>query len=68
MNWRIGSGKKQITMDRVPLEDIVQYACEDADFTLRAHDLFAPRLKKEGLEKLYHEVELPLVLIVTTML
>ena len=48
-------------MDQVPLEAITQYACEDVDFTLRAHDLFAPRLKKEGLEKLYREVELPLV-------
>lgn len=63
----IGSGKKQITMDKVPLEAIVQYACEDADFALRAHNLFAPRLKKEGLEKLYHEVELPLVLVLEDM-
>ncbi len=63
----IGSGKKQITMDQVPLDDIVQYACEDADFALRAHDLFAPRLKKEGLEKLYREVELPLVLVLEDM-
>jgi DNA polymerase-1 len=63
----IGSGKKEITMDMVPLEAITQYACEDVDFTLRAHDLFAPRLKKEGLEKLYHEVELPLVLVLEDM-
>jgi DNA polymerase-1 len=63
----IGSGKKQITMDQVPLEAITQYACEDVDFTLRAHDLFAPRLKKEGLEKLYHEVELPLVAVLEEM-
>ncbi len=63
----IGSGKKQITMDKVPLEAIVQYACEDADFALRAHNLFAPRLKKEGLEKLYHEVELPLVMVLEDM-
>jgi DNA polymerase I len=63
----IGSGKKQITMDKVPLESIVQYACEDADFALRAHNYFAPRLKKEGLEKLYHEVELPLVLVLEDM-
>ena len=63
----IGSGKKQITMDRVPLEAITQYACEDVDFTLRAHNLFTPRLKKEGLEKAYQEVELPLVMVLEAM-
>ena len=63
----IGSGKKQITMDLVPLEAITQYACEDADFTFRAHTFFAPRLKKEGLEKLYEEVELPLVMVLEDM-
>jgi DNA polymerase-1 len=63
----IGKGKKEITMDQVPLDDITQYACEDVDFTLRAHNLFAPRLKKEGLQKLYEEVELPLVLVLEDM-
>ena len=63
----IGSGKKQITMDQVPLADITQYACEDVDFTLRAHDLFTPRLKKEGLEKAYQEMELPLVMVLEDM-
>ncbi len=63
----IGSGKKQITMDFVPLEDITQYACEDADYTYRIHELFAPRIKKEGLTKLYEEVELPLVLVLAAM-
>ncbi len=63
----IGSGKKQITMDLVPLETITQYACEDADFTFRTHEFFAPRLKKEGLEKLYQEVELPLVMVLEEM-
>src|SRR5258708_19324142 len=63
----IGSGKKQITMDQVPLEAITQYACEDVDFTLRAHNLFAPRLKKEGLERAYREDELALVLVLEDM-
>jgi DNA polymerase-1 len=63
----IGKGKNEITMDQVPLEDITQYACEDVDFCLRAHNLFAPRLKKEGLQKLYEEVELPLVLVLEDM-
>ncbi len=63
----IGSGKRQITMEKVPLEAITQYACEDADFTFRAHALFAPRIKKEGLDQLYQEVELPLVMVLEDM-
>ncbi|HVM32860.1 MAG TPA: DNA polymerase, partial [bacterium] len=63
----IGAGKKQITMDQVPVEVLAQYAGEDADFTLRAHHLFEPRIKKEGLEKLYREVELPLMLVLEDM-
>ncbi len=63
----IGSGKRQITMDKVPLEAITQYACEDADFTFRAHALFSPRVKQEGLEQLYQEVELPLVMVLGDM-
>jgi len=63
----IGKGQKQITMAEVPVETVSQYACEDADFTFRLHRLFAPRLKREDLDKLYHEVELPLVMVLEDM-
>jgi len=63
----IGKGQKQISMAEVPMEAITNYACEDADFTLRLHTLFAPRLKREGVEKLYEDVERPLVLVLEAM-
>ena len=63
----LGRGKKQITMDQVPVEQVSAYACEDADYTFRLHRLFAPRLKTEGLEGLYREVELPLVTVLGDM-
>ena len=63
----IGKGLKQITMAEVPVESVSHYSCEDADFTFRLHQLFTPRLNREGLEKLYHEVELPLVMVLEDM-
>ena len=57
-----GKGAKQITFDQVDLEIAGPYAAEDADITLRLHEV----LKKElaavpSLEKLYREIELPLL-------
>jgi DNA polymerase I len=63
----IGKGKKQISMAEVSLEAITQYSCEDADFTLRIHRHFEPRMKREGLARLYEDVELPLVLVLEDM-
>jgi DNA polymerase-1 len=63
----IGKGKKQTTMDRVEVEKVAAYACEDADFTLRLHRLFEPRLKAERLWDLYREVEMPLVSVLGDM-
>ncbi|MDB5313513.1 MAG: polA 2 [Gemmataceae bacterium] len=57
----IGKGKKQITMAQVRTGRVKDYACEDADTALRLAGLLEPDLEKEGLRKLYDEVELPLV-------
>jgi len=57
----IGSGKKQIRFDEVPLEQAVTYAAEDADVTLRLRETFTPKLKQMGLTKLFDELEMPLV-------
>ena len=56
----IGSGKNQITMDRVPLKTITQYACEDADVTLRLMHEIEPKIEDAGLTDLLQDVELPL--------
>jgi len=57
----IGSGSKQITMDQVALEEIAEYAAEDADCALRLAELFMPRIAGEGYSKLMAEQELPLL-------
>lgn len=57
----IGKGREQTTMDRVPVETVARYACEDADITWRLRGVLEKALRDKGLEKLYRELELPLV-------
>lgn len=60
-------GKKQGSMADVPLEDIAEYAAEDADITLQLKKVFEPLIKEQGLEKLLFEVEGPLVQVLSAM-
>lgn len=63
-----GKGKGQITFNDVALEQAVPYAAEDADITLRLHEELWPRLKKiPSLEKLFNEIEMPLVKVLVRM-
>ena len=63
----IGSGKKQKTFDQVPVKDACDYSCEDVDFTLRLKEIFSPKLSQLALEKLFYEVELPLIEVLAEM-
>lgn len=54
-------GKDQLNMRDVPVELIKDYAAEDADVTLKLKNVFVPELKKSETEKLFHEVEIPLI-------
>lgn len=60
-------GKEQGSMRDVPLEKISEYAAEDADVTLQLKEKFAPMLKQTGTKKLFEEVEMPLVPVLTSM-
>lgn len=62
-----GSGKKMITFDRVPLDQALTYAAEDADYTLRLHRLLKPRLVSERMATVYETLERPLIPIITAM-
>lgn len=55
------------TFDLVPLEQAVEYAAEDADITYRLYELFAPQIEARGFQKLFYEVEMPLVPILGDM-
>jgi len=63
----LGSGRKQLTMDRVPVEQVAEYACEDADTVVRLFDVLSPELEKHGLAKLARELEFPLVEVLAEM-
>ncbi|MEM6488385.1 MAG: DNA polymerase I, partial [Pseudomonadota bacterium] len=63
----IGSGKSQITFDRVPLADAAVYAAEDADVTLRLWHRLRPRLAAEKVSRVYHRLERPLVPVLADM-
>jgi DNA polymerase-1 len=63
----IGKGRNQLTMDRVPLQQVAEYAAEDADYTWRLKELFEPQLRGSELEPLFYETEMPLVAVLTEM-
>ena len=63
----IGTGKNQKSMAELSSEEVYVYACEDTDITLRLKNLFAPELEKEGLMKLFQEIEMPLMPVLAYM-
>ncbi len=63
----IGSGKAQVTFDRVPLDKAVRYAAEDADVTLRLWQTFRRRLHTVQVTTVYETLERPLVPVLKRM-
>lgn len=63
----IGKGKHARSMMDVPLEQIKDYCCEDADYTCRLKELFEEELEKKKLDRLYFDIELPLLPILAQM-
>ncbi len=60
-------GKNQKSMREVPLEDIKEYAVEDADVTLQLKGYFEPILVSTETKKLFDEIEIPLVSVLAAM-
>ncbi len=64
----IGSGTKQKSMVEVPMEQVAEYAAEDADVTLRLYQALEPQLSADAeLSKIFREMEMPLVQVLTNM-
>ena len=63
----LGTGKSARTFDRVPVEEAVPYAAEDADITLRLWQYFKPRLHRSQVTKVYETLERPLVPVLAQM-
>ncbi|HWR71836.1 MAG TPA: DNA polymerase I [Nitrospirota bacterium] len=62
-----GSGKKQIGFDEVDISVATRYSGEDADIALRLKQLLEPKLRELGMEKLFREIEMPLMLVLADM-
>lgn len=60
-------GKSQKSMREVPPALVCDYAAEDADVTLRLHNVLKPRLKEAGMEQLFYEIEMPLIPVLAQM-
>jgi len=60
-------GKNQTSMREAPIDKITEYAAEDADITLQLKEVFEPKLKETQTEKLYSEVEAPLISVLADM-
>ncbi|MBT3550815.1 MAG: DNA polymerase I, partial [Rhodospirillaceae bacterium] len=62
-----GTGKAQVTFDKVPLDTALDYAAEDADITLRLYRMLKPRLAREHMVSIYEVMERPLVGVLKQM-
>jgi len=63
----IGSGKKQKSFATVHPEAASRYSCEDADYTYRLRGILAPQLEEKKLARLYYDIELPLIPVLSRM-
>ena len=61
-----GKGKNQLTFDKIALDVASEYAAEDADVTMKLHQTLFPELEKTPtLLKLFNEIEMPLVRVLS---
>jgi DNA polymerase-1 len=62
-----GTGKAQVTFDKVPLDKALDYAAEDADITYRLHAVLKPQLLARRMVTVYETIERPLVPVLAAM-
>ena len=62
-----GKGKNQVTMNFVEIDRVVPYACQDADFALELGGLLWDKVRERKLDRLYREIELPLIELLAQM-
>ena len=60
-------GKNQKNMRDLSPQEVYEYAAEDADITLRLKNVLEPRLKEVGAERLFRDIEMPLVKVLADM-
>jgi len=62
-----GSGKKQVGFDEVEVDKATTYAAEDADITLRLYETLVPMVTEQQQDRLFYDVEMPLLRILVGM-
>lgn len=60
-------GKGQLALRQVPVQRVAEYACEDADITLRLKHILARDIEEKGLQDLLYNMEMPLMLVLAEM-
>ncbi len=63
----IGTGKKQVTMNKVAIELCAPYAAADAAITHRCVEFLKPKVDADGLLELYNSIEIPLIPVIAAM-
>jgi len=63
----VGTGRKRVTFDKVPLDAACAYAAEDADITLRLHTVLKAQLMQDKLVSVYETLERALVPVIVAM-
>lgn len=62
-----GTGKERKPLESIPLEDLAQYSCEDADITHRISVILRKGIETEGMSELAHSIEIPLIEVLARM-
>jgi DNA polymerase-1 len=63
----VGRGKNELTMDKVAIDRAAPYACQDAALALELGDVLWEKVRGKGLERLYDEIERPLIALLARM-
>ncbi|MDP3792072.1 MAG: DNA polymerase I [Candidatus Omnitrophota bacterium] len=63
----LGKGKNAITMDKVDVDKVCSYSCEDSDVTFRLKKILEKELTKKDLDQLFYDVEIPLIEVLARM-
>jgi len=62
-----GKGKDEVTLDKVDVNKVMPYACEDADITLQLSSVLMEKTREKNLTRLYRDIEQPLIEVLTDM-
>jgi len=63
----VGTGKKALRFDQVPIEPAKEYACEDSDITYMLSNILLPKVMEACMEELFYSIEMPLINVLAQM-